>query len=102
MGLLYHLQDKKRLYKQSNIHQEIHIILYPHFFIPPKIYNELVVSSFNNIDIIAVEGFANALDSDKMLENEEQANLLLEYIRKTERIPELMGISGHYFAITRK
>jgi len=29
-------------------------------------------------------------------------DLLLEYIRRTERTPELMGISGHLFAITRK
>ena len=72
------------------------------FHSPGDIKNEMAALGFCNVDIIAVEGFANALDSDKILKNEQQANLLLEYIRKTERVPELMGVSGHFFAIARK
>jgi len=72
------------------------------FHSPSDIQDELTATGFSNIDIIAVEGFANALDSDEMLKNEKHANLLLEYIRKTEHIPELMGISGHFFAVTHK
>jgi len=72
------------------------------FHSPNDIKSEITASGFCNIDIVAVEGFANALDSNEILKNEQQANLLLEYIRRTERIPELMGISGHFFAITHK
>jgi hypothetical protein len=72
------------------------------FHSPGDIKNEMIASGFCDVDIVAVEGFANALDSDEILKNEKQANLLFEYIRKTERIPELMGISGHFFAIANK
>jgi SAM-dependent methyltransferase len=72
------------------------------FHSPNDIKSEITNSGFYNVDIVAVEGFANALDSDEILKNEQQANLLLEYIRRTERVPELMGISGHFFAITHK
>jgi len=72
------------------------------FHSPDEIRSEFQASGFCDVDIIAVEGFANALDSDEILKNEQHAKLLLEYIKKTERIPELMGISGHFFAISHK
>ena len=72
------------------------------FHTPDELKNELIDTGFKNVDIIAIEGFANALDSDEILKNEKLRTLLLEYIRKTENIPELMGISGHFFAISRK
>jgi len=66
------------------------------------IKNELIASGFNDIDFIAVEGFARAVNTEEILKNEKHKKIFLEYIRRTERIPELMGISDHFFAITSK
>ena len=73
-----------------------------YFHRPCELENELTTSGFGDIDIIAVEGFARAINVDEFLQNEERLNLLLEYIRKIERVPELMGMSDHFFAVTRK
>ena len=73
-----------------------------YFHRPCELENELTASGFDDIDIIAVEGFARAVNVDEFLKNEERTNLLLEYIRKIERVPELMGMSDHFFAVTRK
>ncbi|MCL2573609.1 MAG: methyltransferase domain-containing protein [Defluviitaleaceae bacterium] len=72
------------------------------FHKPSDIESELMESGFGDIDFIAIEGFARAVNTEGLLKNEEQLKLFLEYIRRTERAPELMGISDHFFAITRK
>jgi len=72
------------------------------FHTPAELEAEAAESGFEHIELIAVEGFANALDSHGILKNKRQRELLLEYIRRTERIPELMGISGHFFAVAKK
>ena len=69
---------------------------------PGELEAEVVEAGFENIELIAVEGFANAMDSHAILKNKKQRELLLEYIRRTERVPELMGISGHFFAAAQK
>jgi len=72
------------------------------FHTPDELESEAAQAGFENIELIAVEGFANAMDSHAILKNKKQRELLLEYIRKTERVPELMGISGHFFAVGKK
>jgi len=72
------------------------------FHTPNDIKNELITSGFSDIDLISVEGFARAVNTDELLKNAEHKNLFLEYIKRTERVPELMGMADHFFAITRK
>ena len=72
------------------------------FHRPGELKAEVTEAGFEDIELIAVEGFANAMDSHAMLKSEKQRELLLEYIRRTERVPELMGLSGHFFAAARK
>jgi len=72
------------------------------FHTPGGLEAEAAEAGFERIELIAVEGFANAMDSHAILKNKKLRELLLEYIRRTERVPELMGISGHFFAAARK
>ena len=72
------------------------------FHSPGDIEDELMTTGFHSIDLIAIEGFARAANVADILKNEKQTNLLLEYIKKTERVPELMGMSDHFFAVTSK
>lgn len=69
---------------------------------PDEIKNELAESGFSEIKLIAVEGFANALNADVLFKDSESAPYLLEYIKKTESTPELLGVTGHIIAIGRK
>ena len=69
---------------------------------PGGLAAEVAEAGFEDVELIAVEGFANAMDSHAILKNKKQRELLLEYIRRTERVPELMGISGHFFAAAKK
>jgi len=73
-----------------------------YFHTPSEAEGELIAAGFNNIDIIAIEGFARAVNVEELLKNEKYTQLLLKYLRKTERAPELLGMSDHFFAITRK
>jgi len=72
------------------------------FHTPSDIESEMMAAGFSGVDLIAVEGFARAANVAELLKDETQTNLLLEYIKKTERVPELMGMSDHFFAVTRK
>jgi len=72
------------------------------FHSPSDIENELMAAGFCSVDLIAIEGFARAVNVADILKDERQTNLLLEYIKKTERVPELMGMSDHFFAVTSK
>ena len=73
-----------------------------YFHLPSEINDELKESGFSNIELIAVEGFATALDTDELFKDQDTAPHLLEYLRKTESAPELIGISGHIIAVGRK
>jgi len=73
-----------------------------YFHTPDELAAEVAQAGFGNIELIAVEGFANAMDSHAILKDKKQGELLLEYIRRTEHVPELMGISGHFFAKAQK
>jgi len=69
---------------------------------PDDISDELMESGYSDVKLIAVEGFANAIKPDELYNDPEIAPFLLEYIRKTESAPELLGVSGHILAIGRK
>ena len=64
--------------------------------------SEIKQAKFSFIDLVSIEGFAQALDTDRWLSDEGKKETLLKYIRKTERIPELLGISGHHMIIGKK
>ena len=64
--------------------------------------SELEQAKFSFVDLVAVEGFAQALDKNSWLADEGKKETLLKYIRQTERIPELLGISGHHMIIGKK
>jgi len=64
--------------------------------------SEIKQADFSFIDLVPIEGFAQVLDADNWLSDEEKKETLLKYIRKTERIPELLGISGHHMIIGKK
>jgi ubiquinone/menaquinone biosynthesis C-methylase UbiE len=69
------------------------------FHTPNLIINELEQAGFSDIALVAVEGFANILNVNKFFNDERREELLLKYIRNTESISELLGVSGHYIAI---
>jgi len=69
---------------------------------PDEIIDELEEAGFSSATLFAVEGFANALNTDELIKNQEITPHLLEYLRKTESVPELLGISGHIIAVGRK
>ena len=64
--------------------------------------SEVEKVGFSCVDFVSVEGFAQMLDIDCWLSDEGKKELLLKYIRKTEQIPELLGISNHHMIIGEK
>ena len=72
------------------------------FHTPNEIVNELSEAGFVDITLIAVEGFASILNVSDFLNDECKKELLLKYIRKTESVKELLGVSGHFIAIGNK
>lgn len=67
-----------------------------------EIINELKESGFIDISVIPVEGFGSVLNVHEYFQNEHKKELLLKYIRETETIPELLGVSGHLIAVGKK
>jgi len=72
------------------------------FHTPELLKNELEQAEFIVLDLVAVEGFAYILDSAEWLNDENKKEMLLEYIRKTERIPEMLGMAAHHMIIGKK
>ena len=73
-----------------------------YFHTAEEIRDEMSEAGFADVRLIAVEGFANALNGDELCEDAEIAPQLLECIRITESVPELMGVSGHIIAAGTK
>jgi len=73
-----------------------------YFHTHDEIKCELEEAGFSDIAIIPVEGFGSILNAKEYFENKQRTNLLLKYIKETENIPELLGISGHLMAIGKK
>lgn len=73
-----------------------------YFHTPAVMVKELEQAGFKDISIIAVEGFAFALNVDCIYSDPIKMKLLLKYIRETEKIPDLLGASGHFIAIGKK
>lgn len=73
-----------------------------YFHTPDKITDELLKSGFNDIKVISVEGFAQILNVNEILNDEQKKKLLLDYISKTESIHDLFGVSGHFIAVATK
>ena len=73
-----------------------------YFHTQSDITNELKDAGFVDISVIPVEGFGSILNAKEYFQDEHRKELLLKYIRKTENIPELIGVSNHLMAIGRK
>ncbi len=68
------------------------------FHTPPLIEAELRQAGFCDVSLIAVEGFAFAQNLAQHMDDPARRDTLLKYIRQTESIPELLGVSGHIIA----
>jgi len=63
---------------------------------PELIHQEMRLGLFFDVSLFAVEGFASVIDAKV------DFDILLKYIKMTERAPELMGISSHILAVGNK
>ena len=72
------------------------------FHRPDDLRDELVEAGFVDVKVLAVEGFAPWLDADRILEDDATAGFLLDYLRMTEQVPELLGVSAHLMAVGAK
>ena len=68
------------------------------FHTPCLMKNELEQAGFSDIKLIAVEGFASAINTDTITTDDKRMQLMLKYIRNTESVPELLGVSSHFIA----
>ena len=66
------------------------------FHTPELIYQEMQLGFFTDVILYAVEGFASAIDTKVDLD------VVLKYIKITECVPELLGISSHILAVCKK
>jgi ubiquinone/menaquinone biosynthesis C-methylase UbiE len=69
------------------------------FHTPNLIMEELQQGNFQNIKLLAVEGFASIIDTDDLMKDDKKKELLLKHIKLTEESPELLGISSHIIAV---
>jgi len=70
---------------------------------PSEIGEELEIAGFNNVKLIAIEGwFAFGMEGDELMQDERKRKLLMKYLEKVECEPSLMGSSGHIMAIAVK
>jgi Methylase involved in ubiquinone/menaquinone biosynthesis len=72
------------------------------FHTPDLLRKEVAQTNFEVIDLVSVEGFAQSFDTDSLMSDEAKKEMLLKYIRETERTPELLGVSGHHMIIGKK
>ncbi|MCL2547467.1 MAG: class I SAM-dependent methyltransferase [Oscillospiraceae bacterium] len=73
-----------------------------YFHTHDEIRCEMEEAGFVDILVLPVEGIGSILNAKQYFENEQRARLLLKYIKETENIPELLGVSGHLMAIGKK
>ena len=79
--------------------KDTHYFTTAFFHTPDLMKNELEQAGFSNITLVAVEGFASIIDTDTFLNDERREHLLLKYIRDTESIRDIFGVSAHFMAI---
>ena len=72
-----------------------------YYHTPNEIFNE-ASEFFSDVKLIAVEGFANAVNTDDYLSDEYKKLQLLRHIEMTESVPELMGVSKNIMAVGYK
>ena len=82
--------------------KDTHFFTTAFFHTPDLSKSELAQADFSFINLVAVEGFAQILNADSWLADEGRKELLLKYVRQTESIPELLGISNHHMIIGQK
>jgi ubiquinone/menaquinone biosynthesis C-methylase UbiE len=73
------------------------------FHRPGELSREFLAAGFEVVEVLAIEGPGwLARDFDRLWKDPEQRNRLLEYVRKVEREPSILGASGHIMCIGRK
>jgi ubiquinone/menaquinone biosynthesis C-methylase UbiE len=74
-----------------------------YFHMPEELKEELLESGFAFESLVAVEGFGNLFsDLEERIKDESYLEMTLEYIRKTENEPSIMGVSNHFIGIGMK
>jgi len=71
-------------------------------YIPGEIVLDMNDVGFTDVNLIAVEGIANALGNNQLPEDKNEAERLLRCIELVESAPELMGVSRNIIAVGRK
>lgn len=70
---------------------------------PDELADEVAEAGLELAALIAVEGIAFALgDVSERLADPVERELLFETIRKTESVPELLGVGPHFLAVARR
>jgi len=72
------------------------------FHSPDEIISEISDACFSNINLIAVEGFANAFIFESIADDDYKLKQMLRHIEMTETNIELMGMSKNIIAIGTK
>jgi len=68
---------------------------------PEELRNEVEQAKFQNVRLLAIEGFSRWLPS-KEWDNEYVRKKMLHFIQKTEEDPSILGISDHIMAVGQK
>ena len=88
--------------QHNNPRKVDHYFTTAHFHRPDEIVDEVSQAGFEDISLIAVEGFAAPLDTDAIMADLVMAPALLDCLDATETVPELMGVSPHIMAVGQK
>jgi len=69
---------------------------------PNELISEMVSANFESIQLIAVEGVANALSDNQLPSDEREASRLLWCIEISESIPDLFGVTRNLIGVGKK
>jgi ubiquinone/menaquinone biosynthesis C-methylase UbiE len=73
------------------------------FHRPEELADEILTASFQNVELVAIEGPGRlAHDFDRLWNDPAQRERLLSAVRKVEHEPSALGASSHIMAIGRK
>ena len=73
-----------------------------HFHTPAEVRDELTIAGFEDVRVVAVEGFVSHLDVPDWCRDGEGLARLLADLAATESVPELMGTSDHLLGLARR
>jgi len=99
----YKLFDNySREYLEDSFNTGIHDKANFYTHTPDEIAAEVSAAGFESTQLIAIEGFANALSSNQLPADEREVSRLLWSIELTESVPSLIGVTRNIMAISKK